>query len=82
MKAVVFSAMAEPTLLALLATDLRTAEFNGVTVKYLLAKSVESGMPFTTISLQGDRLRLDVQTHGIAAVLSGESVAAMGFVPG
>ena len=79
MKAVIFSAMAEPTLLALLANDLHTTDFNGVPVQYLLAKSVESGMPFTAISLPEDRLRLDVQTHAIAAVLSGHGAVAMGF---
>ena len=80
MKAVIFSASAEPALLALLAGAMQGAEFNGSPVRYLLAEEVEVGSPFTTLSLPVPGLRLDVQTHGIAAVLSGEGLRVAGFV--
>ena len=79
MKAVIFSAMAEPTLLAMLGASMRSADFSGAPVQYVLADEISVGVPFTTLSLTALGLHLDVQTHGIAAVLSGPGMGKIGF---
>jgi|GEM_PF-4500512 len=79
MKSVVLSAALEPCVRALLAAHTRTAVFQNEPVQYLLVESIEVGVPFTTLSLPDAHLRLELPTHGIAAVLSGEGVRQMGF---
>jgi hypothetical protein len=80
MKAVIFSAMADPSIPVMLWQSIKTTDFNGLPVQYVLADEVSAGMPFTTLSLSAIGLRLDVQTHGIAAVLSGPGMGQIGFV--